>query len=343
LLACAGGPRTHADHVPRPRVSVVVPTYRRPAVLRRCLQALLDQDLAPHDYEIIVCDDGPDAETRAVVMEKSRAAEALGVRVTYRPVTGTQGPAGARNCGWRLARAPLVAFTDDDTIPDRRWLSEGCRAARLDEIAAVTGAIVVPLPPRPTDYERDTAGLESSEFATANCFVRRSALERVGGFDERYTLAWREDSDLHFSILEAGGVIVAAPRAVVVHPVRPAQWGVSVRQQRKSQFDALLYRKHRRLFRERIGRPPLRYYAILAAALLCALGAALEDALLAAIGASAWTALTAAFAADRLRHTRRDPSHLAELGCTSILVPPLSVFWRWYGACRFGLPVQRTR
>ena len=50
-----------------PDVSVVVPTYRRPAMLERCLARLLSRTYDPARYEIIVCDDGPDEATRACV------------------------------------------------------------------------------------------------------------------------------------------------------------------------------------------------------------------------------------------------------------------------------------
>jgi GT2 family glycosyltransferase len=52
--------------------------------------------------------------------------------------------------------------------------------------------------------------------------IRRSALEMVGGFDERFTVAWREDSDLQFTLLERGMILVSALRAVVTHPIRQA-------------------------------------------------------------------------------------------------------------------------
>jgi hypothetical protein len=63
----------------------------------------------------------------------------------------------------------------------------------------------------PTDYERDAHGLERSEFVTANCFVSKRGLERLGGFDERFPLAWREDSDLHFRLLRVGARLAHAP------------------------------------------------------------------------------------------------------------------------------------
>ena len=122
------------------------------------------------------------------------------------------------------------------------------------------------------------AALERSRFVTANCFYRRTALVAAGGFDERFRLPWREDSDLYFTLLEAGHRLTRATGAVVVHPVRPPSWAVSLGEQRKSMYNALLYKKHPRLYRERVqSRPPLRYYAILCAAVACAAGIARSD------------------------------------------------------------------
>jgi glycosyltransferase involved in cell wall biosynthesis len=318
-----------------PEISVVVPTYRRPWMLDRCLTALLAQEISPHRYEILVCDDGPDAETKRLVNQRASEYRAGGWHIVYVPVTRTQGPAGARNLGWKLARGDIIGFTDDDTIPDPRWLIEGLRAMQAGP-SAVAGHIDVPLPLHPTDYELDAAGLGRAEFATANCFVRRSMLERIGGFDERYTSAWREDSDLQFSILCAGGTIARAESAVVHHPVRPARWGVSISQQKKSQFDALLYKKYPLLYGTRIApSTPWRYYAIVLSLIVLAVASALRVAPVALAAFAVWATLTLVFTAQRLRTTARRPGHVFEMLVTSIVIPPLSIFWRLYGAWKF--------
>ena len=261
------------------------------------------------------------------------------MRVTYVPVTRVHGPAAARNAGWRAAQAEFMAFTDDDCEPDPEWLSSGV-AALENGADAVAGRVIVPLRQRPTDYERDAAGLARSEFVTANCFCRKTALKAIGGFDEGFRGAWREDSDLHFSLIEAGFSIVRENRAVVTHPVRPAHWGISLRQQKKALYEPLLYRKHRQLYRERIGRSPTSYYASVAA-----LAAAIGSAAISApttlwASAGVWTALTAAFCARRLYGTSRAPSHIAEMLITSMLIPPLSLYWRLRGAWRYrALPM----
>src|SRR5437868_234511 len=71
------------------RVSVVVPTYKRPALLQRCLYALLAQDLAPEDYEIIVVDDAHCSETRQQVEKWIASAQLTGHTLHYLSVPAT--------------------------------------------------------------------------------------------------------------------------------------------------------------------------------------------------------------------------------------------------------------
>jgi GT2 family glycosyltransferase len=313
-------------------VSVVVPTCRRPEMLRRCLEALCAQDLPPADFEVIVVDDGPTAATARAVAEIARAAP---MPVRYLADGGGRGPAAARNRGWRVARGAIVAFTDDDCVPAPEWLREGLAAFR-GGVVGVAGRVELPLPPHPTDYERDAARLGEAAFVTANCFCRREALLAVGGFDERFRVPWREDSDLQFALQARGGRLVQAPAARVLHPIRPAPWGVSLSQQRKSEYNALLYKKHPARYRQEIqAAPPWRYYATVAAAGLALGGAAAGRRALAAGGGLAWAALTVQFCAQRLAGTTRRPTHVAEMLVTSALIPPLAVYWRLRGALRF--------
>jgi glycosyltransferase involved in cell wall biosynthesis len=318
-----------------PRISVVVPTYRRPALLLRCLQALLKQNLSVHAYEVIVVDDGHDHMTR-VIVEQLRRRVSAHERPTLRylrPKHG-RGPAVARNAGWRAARGRLIAFTDDDTVPDPHWLDCGERAMRPGIVAA-PGRVRVPVSDHPTDHERMTQGLERAEFVTANLFVPREVLQRIGGFDEEFTRAWREDSDLQFR-LEDQGPIARADDAVVTHPVRPEPWGVSLRQQKNVMFDALLYKKHRARYRQRIRpTPPWHYYAIvlLMLAALAAVLSGLGD--VAAACAAAAGAQVLWIAGQRLRRTSHAPRHVGEMLVTSALIPFLSVYWRVRGAWHY--------
>lgn len=318
-------------------VSVVVPTYRRPQLLRRCLEALLAQDIDPSAYEVIVADDAASEQTRDLVAQIARDSCAVqrGIPVRWLPVTRMHGPAAARNVGWRAARGSLIAFTDDDCVPHPCWLREGLKACSTG-VAGVWGRVIVPVSSSPTDYERNESGLERAEFVTANCFYRRDVLAAVGGFDERFRAAWREDSDLFFTLLERGERLERAYEAIVVHPPRPAPWGVSVQQQRKSLYNALLYKKHPALYRRYIqATPPWHYYRIVAA-LLLALGALISGHQRVAFGAgSVWLLLTGRFCKQRLQGTSHTPSHVAEMIVTSALIPPLSIWWRLRGAVKY--------
>jgi glycosyltransferase involved in cell wall biosynthesis len=316
-------------------ISVVVPTYRRPQWLERCLRALLAQNFSGR-YEIVVADDEASPLTEAAVMRLSRdfpnAAE-----LRYVAVTATQGPAGARNCGWRIARGDIIAFTDDDTIPAYDWLSCGAAAMAGSRIA-VGGRVKMPIPEKPTDYQLNESGLGEAEFVTANCFVRRSALVEVGGFDERFTAAWREDSDLQFMLMRRYGEhsVGRADAAVVVHPLRPAHWGISLSQQRKSLFDALLFKKHPTLYRRRIRpNPPWDYYLNVIALLAGLALLALNQVPLAAAALALWLLLSLRFCIARLRRTTRRPGHVAEMLLTSVAIPPVALLWRLLGAWRF--------
>jgi GT2 family glycosyltransferase len=314
-----------------PKVSVVVPTYKRHDLLARCLEALMAQDVDAEHFEILIADDEANPATERLV---DRWRRPDGPSIRWVPVTSTQGPAGARNAAWRAARSEVIAFTDDDCQPEPGWLRKGL-TAMASGADAVTGRVIIPLPPNPTDYERDAAGLSQAEFVTANCFVRRAALEAVGGFDERFTMAWREDSDLQFSLLEHGFRIERAPDAVVVHPVRPARWGVSLRQQRKGVFNSLLFRKHPQLYRRHIPRFPAGYYAM--AALLPAAVVLLlaGQPLWSAIVFGTWLIPFGMFCARRLRGTSKAPAHVLEMLVTSVLIPPAACYWLVRGNIRY--------
>jgi glycosyltransferase involved in cell wall biosynthesis len=323
------------DHVIA--VSVVVPTCGRQQLLIRCMAALAQQRFETKKYEIIIVDDAPCQATQDVVNQWANQVTERELTIRYIASPGPHGPAAARNYGWRAAHGDIIAFTDDDTVASPEWLEKGLQAFKDgDRVQAVWGRIVMPLGKEPTDYEQDAKNLENAEFVTANCFILKSTLEKLGGFDERFRFAWREDADIYFRLLRSSAHIAHVPAAVVVHPIRPAHWGVSVSQQKKVQFDALLYKKHPGLYRQKIrAKPRWDYYAIVLSLLFFIVGVAIDESILSVGAACVWLALTGRFCWLRLRNTIKTPSHIGEMIVTSALIPPLSVFWRFVGALKF--------
>jgi len=314
-------------------ISVVV-TTRRPGHLARCLNALTHQSLSARRYEIVVVDAACDDATEAAVDRFAIAHDGRPLIRYLRPLDNG-GPAAARNRGWRASTAPVVAFTDDDTVPERDWLREGL-AALTPQVSAVAGRIVVPTSDTPTDHEVTTRSLERAEFAAANAFVWRACLQAVDGFDERFERAWREGADLHFTLLERCGPIAWAPAAVVTHPVHRAPWGLSIRDQANGYFDALLYKKHPQLYRHKVRRHPPWHHFVIVAASVAALGCALAGAWTAALVSAALAAAgILVLAGQRLRRTSRAPAHVLEVVLTSAAIPFAAVYWRLLGAVRF--------
>jgi glycosyltransferase involved in cell wall biosynthesis len=219
-------------------VSVVIATRNRAASLAGTLRALLDQE-SGSPYEIVVADNGSTDETARVV----EAAAARGrVPVTYvredRP-----GKPFALNAATARARGRLVAFTDDDVLPSRRWLAALARAVEREGADFVAGRIV-PLweapPPAwlsPALYGvlgTPDAGIERRRIRAdenehimpigANMAVRRAVLDRIGGWDPDLgklegTLRTGEDHDLFCRMLAAGFAGVYEPEALVHHRV----------------------------------------------------------------------------------------------------------------------------
>ncbi|MGI4719063.1 MAG: glycosyltransferase family 2 protein [Janthinobacterium lividum] len=316
-------------------VSVVVPACGRMDLLDRSLDALMRQGLDPQRYEIIVVDDEPNHNTLHLVAGWRTRTLERGPRLSYVANPGPSGPAAARNRGWRAARAPIVAFTSDDAVPEPGWLAEGLAAfdASLD---VVCGRIQTPVPARPTEQQRSARGHEAADFTSANCFFRKAVLERLDGFDERFNVPRGVDADMHFRLLEHGIAIARAPRALVVHPLRPAPWGASLLQIRHAVFDALLYKKHPALYRQKIEPHPRWDHYVIVGVLLLGLTCLLAGlTVFAALAFAAWLLLTIRLCAQRLRGVAHTPAHVADIVVTSALLPPLAVFWRLTGALRY--------
>jgi glycosyltransferase involved in cell wall biosynthesis len=314
--------------------SVVIPTYQRAALLSRCLNALLLQQFNKEQYEIIVVSDGPDAQTKKIFDNLTGYDQP---EVRYMSLPQKKGPAAARNYGWLNARGRIIAFTDDDCLPDAYWLNQIVKHCNNEDSVAITGKVIVPLSKRPTDHELNTANLQTAEFITANCACTKNALVKAGGFDEQFSMAWREDSDLEFKLIDQHIPIKRIDSAIVTHPVRSSAWGISIKEQKKTMYDALLYKKHPQLFRIKVRRvtSPMLYYLIIASFLFMLSGIIIKQQPLAGIGLVGWLGFTTFFIIKRLYTTKLSLNHIAEMVITSFIIPFISVFWQWYGAVKY--------
>lgn len=303
-----------------PTVSVIVPVYNGAATIEGCLRSLEAQTVRAH--EVIVVDDGSTDETAAVV-ERTRARL---VRLER-----NKGPAAARNAGIEAARAEVIAFTDADCVAAPDWLARAL--ARLEAEPDAAGIEGRTEPAGETSaLTHQMRNVEGGLYMTCNMIYRRDALERVDGFDERFRLAWLEDSDVALGILEAGRRIVWDPTVLVSHLVLQRGRRRFLHEARKRFYNPLLFRKHPTGYREHItpivpGLPPmhLKYIAATVAPFVAwAVGLP---------GLAVLVAIPWLFYARRVLHAYRARDVLTVL--QSLAHPFVQTFWVLVGAVRF--------
>ena len=217
-----------------PFFTVVIPSYNRKDHLLRALDALSQQTFP--DFEVVVVDQ---SDPPLVIPESYQAK--LVVRCVF---SEQRGPSMARNRGIREARGHVVAFTDDDCIPEADWLEKAARHFDERPLAGLEGRIRSDKLGDPNWRTVSNIDFEGIGFMTANMFYRRDLLQRVGGFDERFQ-DFREDTDLAWRVMEFGE-IPHARDVVVFHPPHPATVERESQVERAKMFrlDPLLLERH---------------------------------------------------------------------------------------------------
>jgi cellulose synthase/poly-beta-1,6-N-acetylglucosamine synthase-like glycosyltransferase len=207
-------------------ISVIVPARDAEATLPGLLAALGPQIAAREDAELIVVDSGSHDRT-------AELAVAAGARVLS---AGRPGAPAARNAGLQSARGELIVFLDSDCIPALNWLEELIAGFRdAPSIGAVGGRIVAAPPTNLLQRYAEYAGYITQEeglrdpflpyLLTANCCYRKTALDRLDGFDEE--LRSGEDTDLAWRMqLRLGLEISYAREAMVEHVHRTTLRGL---------------------------------------------------------------------------------------------------------------------
>jgi len=201
-------------------VSVIIPVYNDPDGLKRCLEAVLDQDYPLDEYEVIVVDNNSDDNT-------SEIARKYSVQLLFE--TKIQSSYAARNRGIKSARGEIIAFTDSDCIPHENWLKNGTNGIKEEEYDMVGGKISF-LPMNPSErsvsevydsimnLQMERSVQESNSALTANLFVKKSIFQDVGKFSNRYISGG--DSEWTQRATNSGYNLGYAPGATVFHPVR---------------------------------------------------------------------------------------------------------------------------
>ena len=214
-----------------PSISVVIPTLGRTEELRRCLEAL---DVQTHRcFEVVVAFDGPGESARSMISELRP-----GFDISVVELPRVQGPAMARNVAAAAARGKVLAFLDDDMVPDPCWVAEH-EAGHVDcnNVSCVVIGQIVEEYTRPADdfVEQSLRKRHAEEFArtpaeissrplrfhamSVSCGASTSLPKELylsmGGQDSR--LRCNEDVELGARLFSAGVPFVFRPKAIVRH------------------------------------------------------------------------------------------------------------------------------
>jgi glycosyltransferase involved in cell wall biosynthesis len=204
-----------------PAVSVIIPAYRRPDLLRKAVLSALAQDLEPDKYEVIVVDSSPDDGNVKLVAELQPEAR-CSLKVFRK---NPEGPGPSRNLGAKEARGAYLAFLDSDCQATPGWLRMGLAEFRKD-VGIVQGR-TIPEPGVPHSVFNRSLEVfhESCFYETANIFYRREAFEQAGGFfadkkgsSEKWLIGG-EDVDLAWRVKRAGWKSHFAEQALATHVV----------------------------------------------------------------------------------------------------------------------------
>jgi glycosyltransferase involved in cell wall biosynthesis len=203
--------------------SIVVPTRNRAEKLRVCLKSLLAQEFPADRYEIVVVDDGSSDSTVETALSVADAAGAVRVVVVAQTARGA---GAARNVGLVVATGDPVCFVDDDTDVPPDWLSAMVRgfeqypdadayAGRVRARVEKRGWQACPQHPLASSLDVGTADRKLLSAIGANMAVRRSAVERIGGFDDWVVGA--DDTEWFDRLYSVGGTVMYIGEADVWH------------------------------------------------------------------------------------------------------------------------------
>jgi len=211
-----------------PSCSVIVCTRNRAKQLNQCLQAV--RELCYPNVDVIVVDNASDND------EARSIADAWSARYIREPVIGLS---RARNRGARYSEAEIVAFIDDDAVPNTDWLCNLVEEFSDPKVIAVTG-LISPTNPfhagleqyvRVRQQRREFDSSTKDWFALANfggigdganMAFKRKVFDSWDGFNERLGLGTAvcgsEEHNAYFELIKRGYRIIFTPRSVVQHP-----------------------------------------------------------------------------------------------------------------------------
>ena len=235
-------------------VSVVIPTYNRKSILKKCLKALENQTLSNtiSNYEIIVVDDGSTDGTASWIKNNSHILPHV---VLYEQEHG--GPAKGRNLGVLKSNYEIIIFIDSDLIVLENFLT--CHVNKLslywkknNKKCFTYGSVINTSNfQNPENEKFKLTDLSFAYFATGNVAISKELLLSVGLFDTSFSLYGWEDLELGERLRKIGTKLVKCPEAIGFHWHPPFDCGqiesLITQEKERARMALLFFKKHSNL------------------------------------------------------------------------------------------------
>lgn len=225
-------------------VSIIIPTFNRSSVLDKCLQSVLDQTLAPDEYEVIIVDDCSTDDTEIKCQHYAQQHS----NIRYIRNHTNQGSARTRNNGIQVARGTLLIFLDNDLLIDRDFIRQHIRCHNQSSFAKICALSDITYAPeflKETNYGRfiqsraigyrkpsdsevlDLTNLPGNFFAGGGSSCSRTNVIENGMFNTSLKKYGCEDELFGYHFVKNGGRVVFEPQAKLIHydkNIGPVYW-----------------------------------------------------------------------------------------------------------------------
>ncbi len=232
-------------------VSIVIPTYNRKPILKKCLKALENQTLNNNisKYEIIVVDDGSTDGTPSWIKKNS---DVLSHVVLYEQDHG--GPALGRNLGVMKSKYEIIIFIDSDLVVLNDFIS--CHVNKLlfywnknNKKCFTYGSVINTSNfAKPESEMYKLTDISFAYFATGNVAISKELILNVGLFDTSFSLYGWEDLELGERLKKNGTKLVKCPEAIGFHWHPPFDCGqiesLISQEKERARMALIFYKKH---------------------------------------------------------------------------------------------------
>jgi len=227
-------------------ISAVICTRNRSSLLADCIDSLLNQNIDPEDFEILVVDNNSTDNTKEIATKFCENHN--NIKYFFEETAGYSAP---RNCGWKNASGKIVAYIDDDEIAATNWIESILNTFQIEEKPDIVGGIYeVRYDETPPEWFTDSMGGTNRNrqkgllnqradcyLAGGNIAFKKEVLKKLKGFSNDFDmkdnfLMMGEDTDICQRAKNAGFKLYYNPKIAIYHRMNSNNYDIEKRKEK---------------------------------------------------------------------------------------------------------------